>query len=215
MSASCEDRFSGDLHRVGDVRILIMLIQISSILWSTDYKQIVTGQGHPNNYIHIWHYPTMDKCHTLHGSETHLSLLIVVFSLSLCFRAYITHSLVDYGSKRQSSCQSLSGWNDPILELLSSWCSTKEENRNDANTLLSYPTEFQLSMNEYFLFSSLFLSFLFFLLSCSIDSAQDWWKQSLVLMLDKTFSLYWVTAERGKGIVCCSSWLTAEALGEA
>lgn len=41
--------------------------QISSILWSSDYKQIVTGQGHPNNFIHIWHYPKMEKCHTLHG----------------------------------------------------------------------------------------------------------------------------------------------------
>ncbi len=41
--------------------------QVSSILWSTDYQQIVTGQGHPNNYIDIWHYPSMEKCHTLHG----------------------------------------------------------------------------------------------------------------------------------------------------
>ena len=161
MSASCEDRLSGESDSVADVRILIVLMQISSILWSTDYKQIVTGQGHPNNYIHIWHYPSMDKCHTLHGSEVHLSLLIVGFSL--CFRAHITHSLVDYGSKRQSSCQSLSGWNDPILELLSSWCSTKEENRNDTDTFLSYPTEFQLSINEYFLFSFLFSLSLYFL----------------------------------------------------
>ena len=160
MSASCKDRFSGELDGDGDVCILVMLMQISSILWSTDYKQIVTGQGHPNNYIHIWHHPSMDKCHTLHGSETHVSLLIVVCSLSLYFRAYITHSLVDYGSKRQSSCQSLSGWNNPILELLSSWCSTKEENRNDTDTFLSYPTEFQLSINEYFLFSFLFFSLL-------------------------------------------------------
>ena len=41
--------------------------QISSILWSSDYKQIVTGQGHPNNHIHIWHYPSLQICHTLPG----------------------------------------------------------------------------------------------------------------------------------------------------
>ncbi|CAF1051687.1 unnamed protein product [Adineta ricciae] len=51
--------------------------QISSILWSTDYKQIVTGQGHPNNFIHIWHYPSMEKCHTLHGHTSRILSLIM------------------------------------------------------------------------------------------------------------------------------------------
>ena len=68
VSTGDQNRLSGKSHQSSSVALhSILPVQISSILWSTDYKQIVTGQGHPNNYIHIWQYPTMNKCHTLHG----------------------------------------------------------------------------------------------------------------------------------------------------
>lgn len=51
--------------------------QISSILWSSDYKQVVTGQGHPNNYIHIWYYPSLEICHTLPGHTSRILSLIM------------------------------------------------------------------------------------------------------------------------------------------
>ena len=70
--------------------------QISSILWSSDYKQIVTGQGHPNNYIHIWHYPSMEKCHTLQGRKKDFSFSF--FLKFKNFRSYITNTFVNYGS---------------------------------------------------------------------------------------------------------------------
>ncbi|CAF0725003.1 unnamed protein product [Adineta steineri] len=51
--------------------------QISSILWSTDYKQIITGQGHPSNDLCIWHYPSMEKCHTLRGHTSRILSVIM------------------------------------------------------------------------------------------------------------------------------------------
>ncbi|CAF0868742.1 unnamed protein product [Didymodactylos carnosus] len=46
--------------------------QVSSILWSSDYKELITGQGHPNNFLDIWHYPSMEKCHTLKGHTSRI-----------------------------------------------------------------------------------------------------------------------------------------------
>lgn len=35
--------------------------QVSSLLWSESYKEIVSGHGYPNNQLTIWQYPSMTK----------------------------------------------------------------------------------------------------------------------------------------------------------
>ncbi|CAB4027806.1 cell division cycle 20 homolog [Paramuricea clavata] len=35
--------------------------QISSILWSKDYKELITGHGFSNNQLSIWKYPSMTR----------------------------------------------------------------------------------------------------------------------------------------------------------
>ena len=120
------------------VLIKKIIFKISSILWSIDYKQIVTGQGHPNNFIHIWHYPSMEKCHTLHGKRKDFYMIFIIEIF--IFRSYITYFIVDNGSKRQSSGESISWWDNSILEWFSCWCSTKEKTWNDTYTFLSNET---------------------------------------------------------------------------
>ncbi|CAB4020020.1 cell division cycle 20 homolog, partial [Paramuricea clavata] len=34
---------------------------ISSILWSKDYKELITGHGFSNNQLSIWKYPSMTR----------------------------------------------------------------------------------------------------------------------------------------------------------
>ncbi|CAM0140020.1 WD repeat-containing protein slp1 [Umbelopsis sp. WA50703] len=35
--------------------------QVSSIIWSTQYKELVTSHGLPNNQLSVWEYPTLKK----------------------------------------------------------------------------------------------------------------------------------------------------------
>jgi cell division cycle protein 20 (cofactor of APC complex) len=35
--------------------------QVSSIVWSTQYKELVTSHGLPNNQLSVWEYPTLKK----------------------------------------------------------------------------------------------------------------------------------------------------------
>lgn len=35
--------------------------QVTSLIWSLDYKEILSSHGFPNNNITLWKYPTMDR----------------------------------------------------------------------------------------------------------------------------------------------------------
>ncbi|XP_059474135.1 cell division cycle protein 20 homolog isoform X2 [Neocloeon triangulifer] len=41
--------------------------QVCSLLWSTEYKEIVSGHGYSNHEINVWKFPTMDKIAELTG----------------------------------------------------------------------------------------------------------------------------------------------------
>ncbi|KAK2727573.1 hypothetical protein QYM36_008153, partial [Artemia franciscana] len=41
--------------------------QVSSILWSTKYKELVSGHGYANNQLILWKYPTITKVSELTG----------------------------------------------------------------------------------------------------------------------------------------------------
>lgn len=41
--------------------------QVCSLLWSTNYKEIVSGHGYAQNQLIIWKYPTMNKVAELTG----------------------------------------------------------------------------------------------------------------------------------------------------
>nr|AJR33117.1 cell division cycle 20 [Artemia sinica] len=41
--------------------------QVSSILWSTEYKELISGHGYANNQLILWKYPAMTKVSELTG----------------------------------------------------------------------------------------------------------------------------------------------------
>ena len=41
--------------------------QISSLIWSRHYKELISGHGHPDNQLTIWKYPEMSKVADLNG----------------------------------------------------------------------------------------------------------------------------------------------------
>ena len=43
---------------------------MSSILWSEEYKEIVTGHGYPRNQLTVWEYPSMNKKADLLGHSS-------------------------------------------------------------------------------------------------------------------------------------------------
>lgn len=54
------------------VGINIALFQVCSILWSANYKELISGHGFAQNQLVVWKYPTMTrvtelkgKCHSL------------------------------------------------------------------------------------------------------------------------------------------------------
>ncbi len=42
-------------------------MQVCSLLWSSEYKELVSAHGFANNEIIIWRYPSMDKVAELTG----------------------------------------------------------------------------------------------------------------------------------------------------
>lgn len=64
--------------------------QVSSILWSSEYKELISSHGYMNNELIIWKYPTLTKVAELTGkliilfALQHLNDLICLFSRSFC-----------------------------------------------------------------------------------------------------------------------------------
>ncbi|XP_071575371.1 cell division cycle protein 20 homolog [Temnothorax nylanderi] len=48
---------------------------VSALLWSTNYKEIVSGHGYPQNQLTIWKYPMMTKLAELTGHTSYVSHL--------------------------------------------------------------------------------------------------------------------------------------------
>jgi len=43
--------------------------QVSSIIWSKNYKELITSHGYTQNQLCVWKYPTMEKVTELTGHE--------------------------------------------------------------------------------------------------------------------------------------------------
>lgn len=48
--------------------------QVCALLWSTNYKEIISGHGCKQNQLTIWKYPTMRKVANLIGHTNHFAL---------------------------------------------------------------------------------------------------------------------------------------------
>ncbi len=44
--------------------------QVTSIVWSTEYKEFLTSHGFPNNHLSLWSYPSLNKITDLPGHES-------------------------------------------------------------------------------------------------------------------------------------------------
>lgn len=44
--------------------------QVSSILWNEEYRELISGHGHPNNQLTIWEYPSMRRQINLLGHSS-------------------------------------------------------------------------------------------------------------------------------------------------
>ncbi|KAI8818765.1 WD40 repeat-containing protein [Fimicolochytrium jonesii] len=44
--------------------------QVTSIIWSTEYKEFFTAHGFPNHHLSIWKYPSLTKIGDLEGHES-------------------------------------------------------------------------------------------------------------------------------------------------
>ncbi|KAJ3108093.1 ubiquitin-protein transferase activating protein [Phlyctochytrium planicorne] len=44
--------------------------QVTSIIWSTDYKEVLTTHGFPDNQLTLWSYPSLDRVVDIPGHES-------------------------------------------------------------------------------------------------------------------------------------------------
>ncbi|KAH6581633.1 hypothetical protein BASA60_002339 [Batrachochytrium salamandrivorans] len=44
--------------------------QVTSIIWSREYKELLTSHGFPNNHLSIWSYPSLNKIADLSGHDS-------------------------------------------------------------------------------------------------------------------------------------------------
>ncbi|EGF80379.1 hypothetical protein BATDEDRAFT_2171, partial [Batrachochytrium dendrobatidis JAM81] len=44
--------------------------QVTSIIWSREYKELLTSHGFPNNHLSIWSYPSLNKVADLSGHDS-------------------------------------------------------------------------------------------------------------------------------------------------
>ena len=47
-------------------------IQVCSILWSSSYRELVSGHGFSKNQLTLWKYPSMDRIADLVGHEARI-----------------------------------------------------------------------------------------------------------------------------------------------
>lgn len=48
-------------------KIFFLLVQVCAILWSSEYKEIISGHGFSQNQLTIWKYPLMSRVTELTG----------------------------------------------------------------------------------------------------------------------------------------------------
>ncbi|RKO87785.1 WD40-repeat-containing domain protein [Blyttiomyces helicus] len=44
--------------------------QVTSVIWSTEYKEFFTAHGFPNHHLSVWKYPSLDKVADLAGHDS-------------------------------------------------------------------------------------------------------------------------------------------------
>ena len=61
MDTTMENRNDTELH--------YFLYQVCSILWSPEYRELISGHGFSQNQLCIWKYPSMKKVAELMGKS--------------------------------------------------------------------------------------------------------------------------------------------------
>jgi cell division cycle 20, cofactor of APC complex len=46
--------------------------QVTSLLWSIEYKEFISSHGFPSNHLSIWSYPTLNKIADLPGHDSRI-----------------------------------------------------------------------------------------------------------------------------------------------
>ena len=44
-----------------------MSLQVSSLVWNSQYRELLSGHGYAHNQLTVWSYPTMSKVADLKG----------------------------------------------------------------------------------------------------------------------------------------------------
>ena len=57
---------------------LIIGSQVSSVVWNTDYKKLVSGHGFSQNQLTVWKYPSLAK----------VNMKTIRFSSDFCLRIF-------------------------------------------------------------------------------------------------------------------------------
>ena len=60
---------------------------MSSIIWNSEYKELVSGHGFSHNQLTIWKYPAMTKVADLKGHSSRILKVGIVFT-KLYFNVY-------------------------------------------------------------------------------------------------------------------------------
>lgn len=56
--------------------------QVCSLLWSNDYKEIVSGHGYGKHNLLIWKYPIMKKVAQINGHGSHDMCRVLYLAMS-------------------------------------------------------------------------------------------------------------------------------------
>lgn len=52
----------------------LRLLQVCALLWSQEYKELISGHGFAQNQLTIWRYPSLSKVTDLEGFVAFFSL---------------------------------------------------------------------------------------------------------------------------------------------
>lgn len=64
--------------------------QVSAILWSNEYRELISSHGYVNNELIIWKYPTLDKVAELTG-QCNKEYSFKLTLICMLFRSYCSH----------------------------------------------------------------------------------------------------------------------------
>ncbi|CAG0910952.1 unnamed protein product, partial [Cyprideis torosa] len=99
--------------------------RVCGILWSEEYKEVVTGHGYSKNQLNIWKYPSMEKVAELFGHQARVLHLaknpdgttVASVAGDETIRLWRCWEM-DPKTKRKESAKSRSGVNNSQLSLI-------------------------------------------------------------------------------------------------